>query len=176
MQEEKENNTKIIDRIYEYITTTGLTFNKLAIELNISNSYFSKMYKNKGSIGSDIIEKILRIHPDLNADWLITGRGNMILNNVKENIDKDDTLTTDIDNQEEDHNNIDIKLSNKTLERMIERLLKLLDESDNEINNLTDQVASLKAQLAKYTKSKEDIGSDKSNNSCDNSYNITNIA
>mgnify|MGYP000007731920 CR=1 FL=1 len=36
------------------------------------------MVKNNGSIGSDVIENILRIHPELNADWLITGRGSML--------------------------------------------------------------------------------------------------
>lgn len=170
MQEKTENNTKVIDRIYEYITSIGLTFNKLAIELNISNSYFSKMYKNKGSIGSDIIEKILRIHTDLNADWLITGRGSMLLNDTKEDIDKNEVSAPDIDNlvDEEEDASVDIKISNKTMEKMIERLLKLLDESDNEINKL-------KEQLAKYTKTKEDTGH-KNNNSCDNSYNIHNIA
>lgn len=169
MQEKTENNTKVIDRIYEYITSIGLTFNKLAIELNISNSYFSKMYKNKGSIGSDIIEKILRIHTDLNADWLITGRGSMLLNNTKEDIDENEVPATGIDNLvDEEDISVDIKISNKTMEKMIERLLKLLDESDNEINNL-------KEQLAKYTNIKEDT-EHKNNNSCDNSYNIHNIA
>lgn len=78
MQEKEENITKTIHRLSKYITTIGSTFNKLAIELGISNSYFSKMVKNGGSIGSDIIENILRIHPDINPDWLITGQGNML--------------------------------------------------------------------------------------------------
>lgn len=77
MQEKIENNTKTIHRLAEYITKTGISFNKLALELGLSNSYFSKMIKNGGSIGSDIIENILRIHPDINVDWLLTGRGSM---------------------------------------------------------------------------------------------------
>ena len=78
MQEKSENITKAICRFCEYITYSGITFNKLASELGLSNSYFSKMVKNNGSIGSDVIENILRIHPELNADWLITGRGSML--------------------------------------------------------------------------------------------------
>lgn len=78
MQEKKENITKTIHRLLEYITNKNITFNKLAIELGLSNSYFSKMYKNGGSIGSDVIEKILRIHTDINANWLLTGRGSML--------------------------------------------------------------------------------------------------
>ena len=78
MQGKSENITKAIGRLCEYITYSGITFNKLATELGLSNSYFSKMVKNNGSIGSDVIENILRIHPELNADWLITGRGSML--------------------------------------------------------------------------------------------------
>lgn len=82
MQEKSENITKTIGRLSEYITHSGMTFNKLATELGLSNSYFSKMVKNNGSIGSDIIENILRAHPELNADWLITGRGGMLRHEV----------------------------------------------------------------------------------------------
>lgn len=80
MQEKEENNTKTIHRLSEYITSSGITFNKLALELGLSNSYFSKMVKNNGSIGSDIIENILRVHPNINGDWLLTGRGEMLRN------------------------------------------------------------------------------------------------
>lgn len=78
MQEKEENNTKTIHRLSEYTTKTGISFNKLAIELGLSNSYFNKMVKNGGSIGSDIIENILRIYSDISADWLLTGRGSML--------------------------------------------------------------------------------------------------
>ncbi|MCM0236702.1 helix-turn-helix transcriptional regulator [Bacteroides fragilis] len=44
------------------------------------------MVKNNGSIGSDIIENILRIYPDVNADWLLTGRGPMLCASTIENI------------------------------------------------------------------------------------------
>lgn len=78
MQEIEENNTKTIHRLGEYITKSGLSFNKLATELGLSNSYFSKMVKNNGSIGSDILEKILRIYPNVNPTWLLTGKGSML--------------------------------------------------------------------------------------------------
>lgn len=78
MQGKEENITKTIHRLQEYITNKGISFNKLAIELGLSNSYFSKMVKNGGSIGSDVIEKILRIHTDINANWLLTGQGDML--------------------------------------------------------------------------------------------------
>ncbi|WP_412664858.1 transcriptional regulator [Bacteroides nordii] len=86
MQEKTENNTKTIHRLSEYITNTGTSFNKLALELGVSNSYFSKMLKNGGSVGSDIIENILRIYPNLNANWLLTGEGSMLCENIERSI------------------------------------------------------------------------------------------
>lgn len=81
MQEKQENITKTIQRLNEYITIKGLSFNKLATKLGLSNSYFSKMLRNNGSIGSDIIENILREYPEINGDWLISGRGVMFHTN-----------------------------------------------------------------------------------------------
>lgn len=74
----QENSKKSIHRLIEFITSKGVSLNKLSIDLGLSNSYFSKMVRNSGSIGSDIIEKIIRIYPDLNAEWLLTGYGDMI--------------------------------------------------------------------------------------------------
>lgn len=97
MQEYKENNTKTIHRLQEYITEAGVSFNKLSLDLGVSNSYFSKMIKNNGSIGSDILENILRMFPDLNADWLLTGKGSKNRNNSLDNIALSDTYKENTD-------------------------------------------------------------------------------
>lgn len=78
MQEKKENNTKIICRLQEYVDCKGITLNQIAVSTGVSNSYFSKMAKAGGSVGEDIIRKILLFYDDLNPDWLLTGRGEMI--------------------------------------------------------------------------------------------------
>lgn len=73
----QENNTKTIHRLQEYCTSTGISLNRIAVDLGISNSYFSKMVRKSGSIGSDILEKILLHYPDINPEWLLTGKGAM---------------------------------------------------------------------------------------------------
>ena len=73
-----ENITKTINRLIEYIEYKHISLNKFSIELGVSNSYFSKMVRNNASIGSDIIEKILRTHIDLSPEWLLTGNGSML--------------------------------------------------------------------------------------------------
>ena len=78
MQEKAENITKIIYRLQEYVKYKGITLNQIAVVIGVSNSYFSKMANSGGSLGEDIIRKILLFYDDLNSDWLIIGRGKMI--------------------------------------------------------------------------------------------------
>lgn len=78
MQEKYENNTKIIDRLSYYIDKQGGSFNKISQKIGVSNSYFSKMVKSRGSLGEDVISKILLYYENINPEWLITGSGPML--------------------------------------------------------------------------------------------------
>lgn len=73
-----ENITKTIERLSQFIDYKQLSVNKFSLKIGVSNSYFSKMIRNNASIGSDIIENILRVFPELNGHWLLTGTGEMI--------------------------------------------------------------------------------------------------
>lgn len=73
-----ENITKTIDRLSLFLESQDISFNKLSVMIGVSNSYFSKMVKNRASVGSDILEKIVRIYPNLSAEWLLTGNGTML--------------------------------------------------------------------------------------------------
>lgn len=84
----QENNTKTIHRLQEYCTSIGISLNRIAVDLGISNSYFSKMVRKSGSIGSDILEKILLHYPDINPEWLLTGKGDMKKNVIYPTTDK----------------------------------------------------------------------------------------
>lgn len=77
MQEKIENITKIIHRLQEYVKCKGITLNQIAVAIGASNSYFSKMANNEGSLGEEVIRKILLYYDDLDPDWLVTGRGKM---------------------------------------------------------------------------------------------------
>ena len=69
---------RLIDRlnIYrEYHAITAAVFEKTC---GVANGYFSNQLKGKGSVGSNILEKISQHYPDLSMEWLITGKGKMI--------------------------------------------------------------------------------------------------
>jgi len=67
-----------IERFFEFIDLKGLKPTPLEKELGLSNGYLGKMLKRQSSIGSDIIEKIVVFFPDLNVNWLIIGKGEML--------------------------------------------------------------------------------------------------
>lgn len=90
MQVNKENTTKIISRLSQYTETIGSNFNKLAKNIGVSNSYFSKMLNSNGSLGEDIIRKTLLYYDNINPEWLILGVGPMLRN---ENVDAIENLT-----------------------------------------------------------------------------------
>lgn len=55
-------------------------------QIGVSGGYISNISK---SIQPDKLEKISKIYPDLNIEWLLIGKGAMINNIVRLNIDKE---------------------------------------------------------------------------------------
>lgn len=70
--------SKTIDRLIQFVQHTGLSARQFDLSIGVSNGYTLRMQKNKASIGSDVLEKILEIYPQLNVAWLLTGTGAMI--------------------------------------------------------------------------------------------------
>ena len=70
---------KTTDRIKLFLAAKGLSMNKFSEAVGTSNSYFNKMIRNRASVGSDVIENILLSYPELNATWLLTGKGSMLV-------------------------------------------------------------------------------------------------
>jgi transcriptional regulator with XRE-family HTH domain len=63
------------ERLKEFVKYKGMGRNRFEELVGISSGYIST---GSPSIGSEIIEKIARIYPDLNIEWLIMGNGKMI--------------------------------------------------------------------------------------------------
>jgi len=66
-------NTK--ERLKEYIKFKGMAVTSFEKSIGAANSYVNSIYK---SIGSDKRDVIIEKYPDLNIDWLLTGRGEML--------------------------------------------------------------------------------------------------
>lgn len=69
---------KTIDRILIFIKHSGISARQFDISIGASNGYTLRMKKNHASVGSDMIESMVRVYPQLNLIWLITGEGEML--------------------------------------------------------------------------------------------------
>jgi transcriptional regulator with XRE-family HTH domain len=79
MGNEKAKKTEeIIGRLEQYVIQRGDNYAQLTKAVGVSVGYFSRMRKVKGSLGAEILARILTYYSDLSADWLLTGQGTML--------------------------------------------------------------------------------------------------
>jgi len=73
-------------RVGQYIEQKRYSYYAFENSVNAGRGSISKAVKEGKSIGSNTLEKILSVYPDLNAEWLLTGRGEMLNTKLPENI------------------------------------------------------------------------------------------
>ena len=71
-----------IDRLEFFMKTEGLNSNSLTVTAGLSNGLIGKALKNRSSMNSDSIERILCAYTNLSAEWLMTGKGTMYVNDL----------------------------------------------------------------------------------------------
>lgn len=78
---------KAIDRLYDYLAIKGLKPTSVEKAIGLSNGYFSAQKKRQADIGEGMMNKIIDYCRDINPEWLLTGKGNMLRDeNVSSNI------------------------------------------------------------------------------------------
>jgi len=68
----------MLQRIKQYIDFKNINVSNFERSIGMSNASFGKSLKNRGTIGCDKLEIILNVYPDINLEWLITGKGEML--------------------------------------------------------------------------------------------------
>ena len=90
----------ILDRLSKYMKKNGLNNNEITVAAGLSNGLIGNAFTKGKGLNTDTIEKILYAYPDLNVEWLFTGRGKMVRNpsKIDENcvdcLEKDKKITT----------------------------------------------------------------------------------
>lgn len=69
---------KTIDRLRQFIDYKQLSYGGFDTAIGAGKGYIGKLLKSNGAIGSDKMEKIFSIWPELNPTWLFTGVGEML--------------------------------------------------------------------------------------------------
>ena len=121
---------KTIDRLFTFIEYCNLSARQFDLSIGASNGYSLRMRKNKASIGSDVIENIVKVYPQLNLIWLITGEGSML------NPDNEMLRSKELPKGEQER--IEALVEKTIRDRQEKELKQLLQEVTNEIEKRKD--------------------------------------
>ena len=138
----------IVERIKEFIDYKGISVAAFERSIGMSNASFGKSLKNKGAIGTDKLENILTIYPDINASWLLTGEGSML---------KSSTPNTDGASPSPSESSPKAKKSEKTSSTedtaafltYMDKKDQLIKEKDAIIEQKNQQIIDLKCQVTR---------------------------
>lgn len=139
---------RLIDRLQEYLSYSNITAYSFEHSCDLSNGYLGKQIKGKGTVGSDILEKIKAHYPDLSLIWLVTGRGSMLLSPPKH---KQEYYAPDLDKEQQ------VYYTSKDdviaiLNRQIAKLEATIADKEKIIALMEDQSRQLGASAYKRTR------------------------
>ena len=91
-------------RFHKHLQLTEMYPGRNALEekLGVSSGYITKAFSKKSAMGSDLLERIMRLFPQLNIVWLLTGEGDMILEEDDSKYQVKDYRDTIINKMKED--------------------------------------------------------------------------
>ena len=139
-----------IQRIKQYIDFKGLTVSSFEKSTGMSNGSFSSQLKNNKTIGVDKLENILRTYPELNPEWLLTGKGSMLLTSIE----KENTISqTSIRAQEEKEENRSMSDSEK-IDTLI-RANKTLSDASFILAQTTQDAVKMAKETISYDRERD---------------------
>jgi transcriptional regulator with XRE-family HTH domain len=70
---------RVIDRLERFWESKNFKLRQFEKICGIANGYLGKQLKGRGSVGTDILQRIHDQFPELNLFWVITGKGTMLI-------------------------------------------------------------------------------------------------
>lgn len=134
--------TNMKERIIKFLSINNLTSTKFADMVGVQRSSISHILSGRNKPSFDFIEKMLIAYPDLNAQWLITGKGNMNTNQPSLfNNDEKRIITAQESNIHEIKDNSEGKIDSE----------KDLKQSTKEFNNTANIPSDIERVIIFYT-------------------------
>lgn len=75
---------KIIHRILKFIQNKSISSDQLDRDIGVGTDRLQQEVSKDGSVSTDVLEKICELYPELNPIWLITGKGEMLIDDYHE--------------------------------------------------------------------------------------------
>lgn len=132
-----------LHRIKQYIDNKGISIHAFEKSVGFSNGAFSSQLRNNRTIGIDKLENILKKYADINVEWLLTGKGEMLkgvypeqsgFSQVNEHNPNEKVISTDSD----------LPVILKRLVESQDEMIKILK---NQISDLQSDNKALKSQV-----------------------------
>lgn len=70
------------ERLKYFIEYLGISTRNFEQKISVSNGLIARFLAKNTTIQSNILSKICDTYPDLNPDWLITGKGEMLRGSI----------------------------------------------------------------------------------------------
>jgi hypothetical protein len=70
---------KIINRIIHFLQKQSIDIAGLEEEIGVATDFMQTQLSNDGSVSAEILENICQLHPQVNPIWLLTGTGEMLI-------------------------------------------------------------------------------------------------
>ena len=74
---------KIINRIFKYLKFKQIHHTRFEKDIGLSNGYLKLQLKRNADIGESVLKKIIDNSLDINPEWLLTGKGEMLKSDTK---------------------------------------------------------------------------------------------
>lgn len=129
----------IKEKIFAFLEEMGIKKVDFFEATGIQSSNF-KGANLKSAPGSDMLVKILTIYPNLSAEWLLRGEGNML---------RDGTTPT-----KPGHNAPKEKNKEQKGQLPPDILQQMIDDRDNKIGDLREDIGRLKERIAQLEREK----------------------
>ncbi|MDR1159297.1 MAG: hypothetical protein LBK69_01545 [Syntrophomonadaceae bacterium] len=123
----------------------GLNDNKVTVEAGISNGLIGKGRK-RGGISQENISKILCTYPEINANWLLTGEGEMLKTGYNAGIVNSGSYNN-IGSMGSNVVSIQRSPAKSINQRITGRIVESNDPAKYEISSLKSEIQHLKQEL-----------------------------
>lgn len=79
---EKLDEKTVNQRIMEFLKFMKISVNSMCKELNLKQSTVNGQLNGTNTLSADTIVHVIRAYPELSAEWVLRGKGPMILNEL----------------------------------------------------------------------------------------------
>lgn len=142
------------DRLKEFIEVQKISITKLEAKISVSRGTITRFLRGDGNFSAEILVKLSECYPELNIDWLVTGRGSMLYNNneVKEDgfkfKDRIDLMEVIISSKNALIDSLQERIDNQSA--YLEVLTNQYIQSTNKLINITENTDNHVSIIAKH--------------------------